>query len=272
MHYRIIALDLDGTLLTSNKQLLTESIQALSKARAAGYQVLLATGRHHTAVLPIYHALQLTTPIICCNGTYSYDVQQQRVISGDPLSAKDCEVVIDALRAANIEGLLYAGDAMQYQQPTRHVLRMQAWAEQYPAELRPIFRQVADLKSIIASGQPLWKFAIADADLPALTMFAQQVENSANVVCEWSWVDQFDIAKRGNSKGKKLAEWVTSQQLSMDQVVAFGDNYNDVSMLEMAGLGVAMAEAKPDIQARCQRVIGSNDLPSIAEFIEDHLL
>lgn len=272
MDYRVIALDLDGTLLTSKKEILPQSIEALAKAQAAGYKVLIVTGRHHSAIQPMYRALHLDTPAICCNGTYTYDFQNHRVLSSDPLAAHDTEIVIDALRSAGIEGLLYAGDAMQYEQPTAHVLRMQAWAQQFPESLRPVFRQVDDLKSIIAAGEPLWKFALAHSDLEQLHRFAEEIEKSANVICEWSWKDQIDIARRGNSKGKKLTEWVTSQQLDMSQVVAFGDNYNDVSMLEMAGIGVAMAEANQDIKDRCQVVIGSNDQPSIAEFIETHLL
>ena len=272
MDYRVIALDLDGTLLTSQKQLLPESINAITRAKAAGFHVLIVTGRHHSAIHPIYQALQLTDPAICCNGTYSYDYQKRSVINSEPLPAKDTEIVIESLRQAKIKGLLYAGDAMYYEQPTPHVIRMQAWAEQYPSELRPVFRQVNDLLSVVESGEPLWKFALAHSDLPQLHAFADHVEALAEVVCEWSWKDQIDIAKRGNSKGKRLAEWVNAQHLSMDQVVAFGDNDNDLSMLELAGIGVAMGEAKQAIKDRCQVVIGSNDQPSIAEFIEERLL
>ncbi|WP_241622226.1 pyridoxal phosphatase [Rosenbergiella australiborealis] len=272
MDYRVIAVDLDGTLLNGKKQILPESINAIARAKAAGYHVLIVTGRHHSAIHPIYQALQLTEPAICCNGTYSYNYSAREVISSDPLPAHDTEIVIDALRQAKIHGLLYAGEAMYYEQPTPHVTRMQAWAEQYPSELHPVFRQVDDLRSVVNSGEPLWKFALAHADLTQLHTFAERVEKVAQVVCEWSWKDQIDIAKRGNSKGKRLAEWVNAQRLSMEQVVAFGDNNNDLSMLELAGIGVAMGEAKQEIKERCQYVIGSNELPSIAEFIETKLL
>lgn len=70
MSYRVIALDLDGTLLTPGKTILPESIAALAKAKAAGIKILIVTGRHHCAIHPFYQALQLDTPAICCNGTY----------------------------------------------------------------------------------------------------------------------------------------------------------------------------------------------------------
>ena len=72
MSYRIIALDLDGTLLTPTKTILPESLEALKKAQQAGIKILIVTGRHHVAIHPFYQALALDTPAICCNGTYLY--------------------------------------------------------------------------------------------------------------------------------------------------------------------------------------------------------
>lgn len=70
MTSRVIALDLDGTLLTPQKTLLPSSLEALKRAQEAGYQLLIVTGRHHVAIHPFYQALALDTPAICCNGTY----------------------------------------------------------------------------------------------------------------------------------------------------------------------------------------------------------
>jgi hydroxymethylpyrimidine pyrophosphatase-like HAD family hydrolase len=72
MTSRVIALDLDGTLLTPQKTLLPSSLEALKRAQEAGYQLLIVTGRHHVAIHPFYQALALDTPAICCNGTYLY--------------------------------------------------------------------------------------------------------------------------------------------------------------------------------------------------------
>ena len=70
MTSRVIALDLDGTLLTGKKTILPASLDALARARDAGYLVIVVTGRHHVAIHPFYQALALDTPAICCNGTY----------------------------------------------------------------------------------------------------------------------------------------------------------------------------------------------------------
>lgn len=78
MTARVIALDLDGTLLTPHKTLLPSSLDALSRAKEAGFQLIIVTGRHHVAIHPFYQALALETPAICCNGTYlNYSYSKQ---------------------------------------------------------------------------------------------------------------------------------------------------------------------------------------------------
>ncbi|OON38882.1 pyridoxal phosphatase [Izhakiella australiensis] len=272
MRYRVIALDLDGTLLTPEKTILPESIEALAKARAAGVQVLIVTGRHHCAIHPFYQALQLDTPAICCNGTYLYDYQAKKVLTADPLPVEQAHQVIRLLDEHRIHGLLYVDDAMIYQEPTGHVIRTQNWAQSLPEHQRPLFVRVPSLSQAAREANAIWKFALSHPDTRALQHFADVVEHEMGLSCEWSWHDQVDITRAGNSKGKRLAQWVASQGLTMDDVIAFGDNYNDLSMLEQAGLGIAMGNADETIKERVARTIGSNQEPSIAEIIYQEVL
>ena len=171
-----------------------------------------------------------------------------------------------------IHGLLYVDDAMLYQTPTGHVIRTLKWAESLPPHQRPLFVQVPDLAQAARDAQAIWKFALSHENTAELQQFATLVEAELGLACEWSWHDQVDIAQRGNSKGKRLAEWVASQGFSMQEVIAFGDNYNDLSMLEAVGLGVAMGNADEAIKARAKQVIGTNLEPGIAEVIAQQLL
>ncbi len=272
MRYRVIALDLDGTLLTPQKTILPESLAALQKAREAGYQVLIVTGRHHVAIHPFYQALALDTPAICCNGTYLYDYQAKKVLSSDPLPVQQADQLIDLLNEHQIHGLMYVDDAMLYQTTTGHVERTMKWAQSLPESQRPVFRQVASLRQAANEVESIWKFALTDSDLSKLHRLTDDVEQRLGLACEWSWQDQVDVAQRGNSKGKRLAEWAASQGIAMEEIVAFGDNYNDISMLESVGLGVAMGNADEAIQARADFVIGTNLEPSIASLLAQRLL
>jgi len=272
MTYRVIALDLDGTLLTPQKTILPESLTALRRARDAGAKVIIVTGRHHVAIHPFYQALALDTPAICCNGTYLYDYNAKKVLASDPLQPQQANRLIDLLDENDIHGLMYVDDAMLYQESTGHVVRTENWAKSLPESQRPVFRHVSSLREAAHQVDAIWKFALTDEDTVKLQNVAQLVEQELGLACEWSWHDQVDVAQGGNSKGKRLAQWVESQGLSMNEVIAFGDNFNDLSMLESAGLGGAMGNANDAIKARADIVIGTNLETGIAETIYQHLL
>ena len=272
MTSRVIALDLDGTLLTPTKTILPESLAALARAKEAGYQILIVTGRHHVAIHPFYQALALDTPAICCNGTYLYDYQAKKVLEADPMPVEKARALVGLLAEHGIQGLMYVDDTMMYEHLLGTVTRTLNWAQQFPEDQRPSFTQVDSLAQAALEVNAVWKFALTDDDTQKLNVFATHAAQSLDLECEWSWHNQVDIARKGNSKGYRLARWVESQGLSMQDVVAFGDNFNDISMLETAGVGVAMGNADDAVKARADVVIGDNTTHSIAEFIYTRLL
>lgn len=117
----------------------------------------------------------------------------------------------------------------------------------------------------------MWN-SLTDEDTAKLQRFALHVGQTLGLECEWSWHDQVDIAREGNSKGKTPGAVGGVPGLSMQDVIAFGDNYNDLSMLEAAGTGVAMGNAVEEVKARANVVIGENETTSIADYIYRHLL
>lgn len=270
MNYQVIALDLDGTLLTPEKKILPESLTALENARKSGATVVIVTGRHFVAIHPFYQSLALDTPAICCNGALLYDYNVKRVIASDPLQPEQAIQLVDLLDSYNVHSLMYADDAMYYQVPTGHIIRTENWAKSLPESQRPTFEQVPSLREASQNVDAIWKFALTDSDTDKLHSFGQIVERELGLACEWSWHDQVDIAQAGNSKGKRLAQWVESQGLSMSQVIAFGDNFNDLSMLKNAGLGVAMGNAVDEVKACADLVISNNAEAGIADVVNQY--
>lgn len=272
MNYQVIALDLDGTLLTPEKKILPESLVALQNARESGAKVVIVTGRHYVAIHPFYQALALDTPAICCNGALLYDYNEKRVISADPLQPDQATQLVDLLDRYNVHSLMYADNAMFYKEPTGHIIRTENWAKSLPESQRPVFKQVSSLREAANEVAGIWKFALTDTDTDTIKLhkFTQIVEQELGLTCEWSWHDQVDIAQLGNSKGKRLAQWVESQGLSMNQVIAFGDNHNDLSMLKNAGLGVAMGNAVDEVKKCADLVIGTNAESGISEVVKKY--
>ncbi|WP_237387532.1 pyridoxal phosphatase [Xenorhabdus sp. Sc-CR9] len=271
MSYRVIALDLDGTLLDPQKNILSESLSVLNEARQAGIKILIVTGRHHVAIRPFYQALQLDTPAICCNGAYSYDFNAKKVLASNPLSIQEASLALSYLQDTEIQHLMYVDESILYEFP-HTVARTLAWSDSLPEHQRPTLQKISNFQDAIHDFNFIWKFATSSSNLVKLREISEQIEENVGLECEWSWFDQVDIAKKGNSKGMRLQQWVESQNLSMKNVIAFGDNYNDLSMLETAGLGVAMGNAVDTVKERADIITRDNTQPGIAEVIRKYVL
>ena len=194
------------------------------------------------------------------------------MLAADPLAKVLALKVVEMLDQQAIHGLLYVDDAMLYQTPTGHVERTLLWAKSLPPISVRAFGRYRNWPLPRRKRRRFEKFALSHPDTRALQQFAESVEQELGLACEWSWHDQVDIAQAGNCKGKRLAQWVAAQGPEMKDVLAPGDNYNDLSMLESVGLGVAMGNADEAIKAHAGRVIGTNLEPGNAETIRRELL
>ncbi|AUI65767.1 MULTISPECIES: pyridoxal phosphatase [Glaesserella] len=269
MSYQAIAFDLDGTLLSSQSTILESSKQAIQKARELGLKVFIVTGRHHTAVRPYYAELNLDTPVVCCNGTYLYDFHQDKVLISNPLTQQQASHLITSAKALNIHLAVYTRDAMTYEVLNPHFTKLMKWVESCPENVRPNVHQVENFQQLIDDNILIWKVLISDPDLEKMQNFVNKLP--LDVSAEWSWVDRVDITRAGNSKGACLAELLKQEKIDPKQVIAFGDNFNDISMLKLVGMGIAMGESEQDVQQSAKRVIGSNNENSIATTLAELL-
>ncbi|EAA5434852.1 HAD family phosphatase [Salmonella enterica subsp. enterica serovar Muenchen] len=233
MRYRLIAFDLDGTLLNRNKQILPESLTAIRQIQDMGCRIMLVTGRSHREAYAYYQTLALTEPMICCNGSYIYQPAQQQIL--DPL-------------------------------PLTHLQTEKILARVYP--LKPTIR--ADDKIIfqadeLSSRENIWQISIVHRHIKQLQNIAEFIQHELQL--SWSWHHQLDILQKGCSKGQSLARYAQQQHIAMREVMAFGDNDNDAEMLRLAGLGVAMGNASARAKVYADSVIGRHNTPAIADFL-----
>ena len=264
MQYQAIAFDLDGTLLSPNATILESSKQAIQKAREKGIKVYFVTGRHHTAVRPYCAEMNLDTPVVCCNGTYLYDFQKDDVLESNPLTPALASMLINNAQAEGIHVSVYFRDAMTYEELNPHFVKLQKWVDSCPENVRPDVHQVEKFQKEIDNGTTVWKVLISDPDLAKMQKFVETLPLD-QVSPEWSWVDRADITAVGNSKGKMLVKLLERDSIDPARVVAFGDNFNDISMLQQVGLGIAMGGSEEEVQRKADKTIGLNSEDSIAK-------
>lgn len=268
--YKVLALDLDGTVLTSEHSIHPEVKQAIIDAQKH-CTVIVVTGRHHTAAKPYYDELELTTPIICCNGTYIYDYQTNTVLKQNSIAHADALTFIDLAREFQMKMVMYVTDAMTYSStnPIAYMQALDHWAQQYPLWLRPKILQVDSFSECAVQSDYIWKFVVegCPSSIERLTghPWVQQHFNG-----ERSWSNRVDFSAKGNSKGRRLQEVVNQLGFEAAQVVAIGDNHNDISMLDYAGLGIAVANAAEEVKQRANIISKTdNNHDGIARLIRE---
>lgn len=268
MSYRLLALDLDGTLLDSRLAIRPEVQEAIAAVRRRGLGVLLVTGRHHIATAPYHAQLNLDLPAICCNGTYLYDFRTGRAEMANPLTRTQALLLLRKIRQSGVHALMNVDDEIAYERSEAHLARLLAWAESLPPALRPNFEWVASFENTAIQASTIWKFVLSAEDREVLRRIVEEIDREIGLSCAWSGENRVDVAQSGNSKGALLERWLAQRGIAPSEVIAFGDNENDIGMLRLAGMGVAMGNATPGVVSVADRVTGTHDSSAIADVLE----
>ena len=263
--FRLVALDLDGTSLDGRGRLRPATRAAVDEVRAAGVEVVLVTGRHHVLTRPLHAEFGLDTPAICCNGTYVWDFAAECPLIGEPMDKDKAREMLATCRRHGVHTLIYVRDAMTYEVSTPHLEGLQAWARTFPEPMRPRLLHVADFEATIAEAPLVWKLVVSCDDDATIAAWHAEATALAGFNIESSWWNRWDVMVAGASKGPRLIEWAAARGIAPDEILAFGDNLNDVSMISSVGHGVAMGNAAEGLKAVADEIIGDNDGDAIAE-------
>ncbi|MDA0121142.1 MULTISPECIES: Cof-type HAD-IIB family hydrolase [Vibrio] len=270
--YKVLALDLDGTVLTDDHSIHPEVKKAIQEAQQKCH-VVIVTGRHHTAARPYYDELGLTTPIICCNGTYVYDYHNDRVLKHNSIEKEDALTFIALAKEFQVKMVMYVTDAMTYSNynPIHYMEALEKWAKTAPEHLQPKIYKIDSFSEEVRNTEFVWKFVVEG--LPSSV--ERLIENpwvKEKFNGERSWSNRIDFAAKGNCKGLRLAEYVSELGYHPNHVIAVGDNHNDISMLRYAGLGVAMNNADETVRSSARLVCETdNNNDGLARLIREKI-
>ena len=260
---KIIASDMDGTLLNDKMQVSDFNAHAIREAQAAGIEFVVATGRGLTEAKPLLQAQQLEPAFITLNGAQVYDEDDQLVVD-IPLTIDSRDFVIKTL---NERGIYFELVTNQGIYSDSKVKRIQNVADLLvnlnpdttykiavalaAARLELMNINYVDnyAELLQTPGLEVLKIIAFSSDHTALvepkTLFNQQ----ANLVVTSSSANNIEVNHINAQKGQALEAFAKQRHVSMDEVMAIGDNLNDESMIRDAKYGVAMANAVPQIKA-----------------------
>ena len=266
---RLIALDLDGTLLNSDKQLTQQNAQALACAAARGIEIVPTTGRFFSGMPEIIRSLPYLHYAITINGAAVYDVRQDADIARAEIPLP---LAVEIMRYLDTLPVIYDCYMNNWGWMTRAMqLRADAFApdEHYLRMIRNLRTPVDDLKSyLLETGRDVQKIQLFLTD-PALRLtLLRQLGGQFEGLCVSSSVpNNIEINSTDANKGEALRKLAAHLGLDISQTMAFGDGLNDLSMLRAAGIGVAMENACPEAKQAADYVTGSCDESGVAAAI-----
>lgn len=258
---RLIALDLDGTTLTSDRRLHPRNITAIQQAAARGVTVVLASGRIRPSMLPYATELGLGSgPLICSNGAHVVGPRGDNLVENH-LTDGLKNAVIDFAEANELHLNAYTTDQMFFIEPSK-------WLDLYKTRARtiPAYQKTRD--EIRALN--LIKLMII-AEPPVIRSLAQR-GNSFVDVSEVSLTESepeyLEFLPGTANKGEGLRALANHMGIPREQVMAVGDYLNDLEMVRWAGYGVAMGNAVDAVKAAAKHITLTNDEAGVAIAIE----
>ncbi len=267
---RLIALDLDGTLLDSKKALSPRNLAALKAAAAQGIEIVPTTGRFFSGMPELVRKLPFLRYAITINGAQIYDVARDEVLAREEIPLAQALAVMEYLEPMDLIYDCYVDNwgyiTRSFQEkaaefvPDPHFLRM----------LRVLRTPVEELKAYLRQrGQDVQK-VIVFARSPGLQqrLLRELPRVFPNLLTTSSVPQNLEINGPRADKGYALTTLARHLGIPIEATMAIGDGLNDAAMLRAAGLGVAMENAHPDILALADARTGHCDRDGVAQALE----
>ena len=268
MNIECCVCDMDGTLLNSKRDVSEVNIEAIRKLQEKGVEIVLATGRTDLYVKDVVHRLGISAPVISSNGGMVRRIHSGEVLYHKYLPSEIDKKIAEICFANDYDSVVYSSDWVYYRENSQRVKLFHTYNERVQPSFRvPIqaIKQPSDLPLGKVLKFFLWNITPEQtAELKEL--YQQQL---AMVSSE---KNAFDIMAKGISKGEALRFLSQNMGFDLNKTAVFGDNYNDISMMNLVGYPIAVANAEAEVKKQAKYVTTSNDEDGIAYAIDHYLL
>ena len=259
---KLIATDMDGTVLGPDFRFRPRTLEAFSAAQEAGIEIVFVTGRPHRWLDPLHEQLEYDSVVICSNGAVIYDLAKDEVLESELV---DGDVVLDLMSrlSRRLPRAKFCAETLDA------VLEEENWGRTNIIETAEV--EVGPIEARLDPGTGVIKLLVKDDSLQPRELYEQVVEEAGDVVSVTHAVANLPLAEVGQpglSKGRTLARWCAERGIAAEEVAAFGDMPNDTEMLRWARHGYAMACGWPEVIEAVGRTCPPFEEDGVAQTIE----
>ncbi|MRG87058.1 Cof-type HAD-IIB family hydrolase [Salinibacillus xinjiangensis] len=268
MSKHLIALDLDGTLLSDDKVIRQKTKQTLQRAKENGHIVVIATGRPHRASIEYYTELGLDTPMVNMNGALIHHPLDKRWdVVHSPMSIRTAHAIVETCYDFSVPNVMAE-------------IRDHVFLDKHDQEILDIFQPnpnefpvtIGSLKNTLKE-DPTSMLISPDKD--HVTQLRKHLDDHhAEVIDHRKWGAPWhiiEIVRAGLSKAVGLKKIAHYYNIPQERIIAFGDEDNDLEMIEYAGIGVAMGNGIQELKSIANYTTKTNEEEGISLFLEDFL-
>ncbi|GKU83735.1 Cof-type HAD-IIB family hydrolase [Niallia sp. NCCP-28] len=281
---KCIAIDMDGTLLTSTQEITEENKSAIKQAQQQGVEVVIATGRAYEEAGDLLKEAGIITPMICANGA-EIRTNQHEIIGTNPLEKEMAKKIANILHDNQVYYEVYTNrgtytldkntarsliiDIFTVNGHTENMEEIKRAAEE---RLNDIHQVESYLPLIEDKDQVIYKFLAFNYDQSLLAKVKEELLSVIDgIAISASGKENLEITSVNAQKGIALEEFVKTREIDLKDTMAIGDNFNDLSMLLKVGRAVAMGNAEEEIKKQCHFVTTTNEESGVAKAIHKAL-
>lgn len=287
--YKLITIDIDGTLLNSYGEVTDRNKQAIQKALNKNIDVVLASGRMPKAILPIANEINANKYLISGNGAAIYDIKNDKIIYNNYMSKKKVLEIIDICEKNSMFYNIYTNNAILTKSLNYNILFYYNENKKNPEDKKIKINVVNDLYEYINNykGNDLLKITICDSDKMIFNGIINKLKTLRGIdVLEVGHMsrkiikhgtEDFEIAyfyteitNKNVNKWSAIEELIKILGITKEDVMAIGDNINDKEMIENAAIGIVTGNGSPLMKEIADEVVATNDESGVAEAINNY--
>lgn len=273
MSYKMICIDMDGTLLGRGKKISKENKEIIKKVHEKGVEIVVTTGRIYNNAAYYSHLLGVESPVIAANGAIVREKHTNKIIYENPIKTEQCIKLLEMLFKNKFYFHFYTTDGIYCGNPlTKSLTKMYMTKQVGYDDLKINYHVIKNLdewkKFFEESNGKITKciaFSLYPEKIKALKKDLDKLED---VVYFGAGSRSVEINNKGVSKGNAVKALADYYGFKREEIVCIGDNENDISMIEYAGFGVAMGNAIKEVKDLADYITATNKEDGVAKAIK----
>lgn len=272
MTYKLICIDMDGTLLKDDHTVSERNLSAIKAATEKGVKIAITTGRIFASAKHYSDLIGVETPVIASNGAYIREKDRDEVIARFPLGKENAKKVIEIVSKYDVISNFNTHYSVisNKELPSDHTYRKMN--RNLPEELR-IDLLCEDMNEAIEKyHEDILKCICIDNDIEKINSIKEELLKIPTIEVVSSNLNNFEVMSKGTSKGKAVDTLAKFYDIKQEEVICIGDSENDLSMIKYAGLGIVMGNAEEYMKKEADYITLSNNEGGVGAAIEKFIL